>query len=367
MTNSRVNKQRTVALAGCGAIAPMHVQALQSLESVRLVALADPDAGAARRLLGLFAPDSQIACYASLGELLAGHKIDVVHICTPHHTHVPLAVEALRHGCHVVLEKPPAISLDDLAALEAAVGAGDRSLGVCFQNRFNLASQQARHLLETGKLEPVRTARAFVTWKRDAAYYGQAAWRGRWATEGGGVMINQAIHTLDLLLLLAGRPIRVEGTIANRHLREEIEVEDTAEMHIELGSGARAVFYATTAYGADAPVFLELDCTSSRLRLEGDAIQLLDRNGQPQAQKTLDELLAASPAFVPLPEPAAAAAQNGKACWGLGHQRLISAFYASLEPGQAPFPIGLSSASLALKTLLALYQSDRSGQPVTIR
>ena len=306
------------------------------------------------------------SCYASLGALLAEHQPDVVHICTPHHTHVPLAVEALQHGCHVVLEKPPAITLDDLADLELAVKASARTLGVCFQNRFNLATQQARHLLETGKLEPVRTARAFVTWKRDAAYYAQAAWRGRWATEGGGVMINQAIHTLDLLLWLAGRPVQVEGTIANRHLREAIEVEDTAEMQIELDSGARADFYATTAYGDDEPVFLELDCTSRRLRLEGDAIQLLDSAGHIQLQTVLDDLLAASPAFVPLPEPAAAAAQNGKACWGLGHQRLIGAFYASLEPNQAPFPISLPGASQALKTLLALYQSHRTGQPVRI-
>ena len=147
----------------------------------------------------------------------------------------------------------------------------------------------------------MRTARAFVTWKRDAAYYGQAAWRGRWATEGGGVMINQAIHTLDLLLLLAGRPVQVEGTIANRHLREEIEVEDTAEMHIELAkrrSGRFLMHQLPT--GPTRRSSSNWTAPQARLRLEGDAIQLLDRNGQPQNQKKLDELLAAVRLFVPL-------------------------------------------------------------------
>lgn len=371
MTPDLTDRLFRVGIAGCGAIAPLHGQALAVLPQTSLVGLADPDQAAAIRLQALWLesrPHSNVApnCHTDLTSMLLQDKPDVVHICTPHHTHVPLAVEALANGCHVLLEKPPAITLDDLSTLAQAAGQSDRTIGVCFQNRYNPASQQAKHLLESGKIGPVRAARAFVTWKRDASYYAQAAWRGRWETEGGGVMINQAIHTLDLLIWLAGRPTRVEGTIANRHLRQVIEVEDTAEMQMTLANGATALFYATTAYGADAPVFLELDCIDYRLRLEGDSLILLDGSGLPLPETALQHLLKQEPAHAPLTMAGDTSELNGKACWGQGHLRLIRAFYESLQPGARPFPIDLASGSEALKALLALYASDRTKTPVSL-
>lgn len=357
------------ALAGCGSIAPMHAQALAALPHVQLTGLADPDLAAARRLSQSIA--GQPACYADLAGLLAADKPDVVHICTPHHTHVPLAVLALQAGCHVLLEKPPAISLDGLQALSAAVGESDRTLGICFQNRFNAASQQARQILRSGLAGPILAARAMVTWKRDAAYYGQAAWRGKWATEGGGVMINQAIHTLDMLIWLAGRPLTVEGSIANRRLRDIIEVEDTAEMLMSLENGARALFYATTAYSGDAPVFLEISCANVRLRLEGDHLILLDTAGEPlESSRQADWLQKAALAAGEDPAYAAGGAggreaNGGKSCWGRGHGVLIGAYYRALAEG-GHFPIDLASGSLALRTLLALYESHRQGKAVTV-
>jgi predicted dehydrogenase len=361
-----------VGIAGCGAIAPLHVQALLALRQTELTGLADPDQAAAIRMQALWRegrPDTasrEPGCHVDLETMLAQEKPDVVHICTPHHTHVPLAVQALANGCHVLLEKPPAITLDDLSALSLAAGRSDRTIGVCFQNRYNPASQQAKHLLQSGKIGPVRAARAFVTWKRDASYYAQAAWRGRWATEGGGVMINQAIHTLDLLIWLAGKPTNVEGTIANRHLRQVIEVEDTAEMQMTLENGATALFYATTAYGADAPVFLELDCADYRLRLEGDSLILLDSSGIPLLDTVLQSLLAQEPAHLTLTASCDTSELNGKACWGQGHLRLIRAFYESLQPDARTFTVDLASGSEALRALLALYTSDRTKAPVSL-
>ena len=360
-----------VGLAGCGSIAPLHVQGIKALDDAELVAFADPDPRARARLVAYSHElDSgrvteNLRCYEDLAKLIQNEKPDVVHICTPHHTHVPLAILSLEQGCHVLMEKPPAITLNGLQALEKAVASSQKTVGVCFQNRFNPSSIKAKHLLTTGKIGPVRAARAFVTWKRDAAYYAQASWRGRWATEGGGVMINQAIHTLDLMIWLAGRPVKVEGTLANRHLRGVIEVEDTAEMMMTLENGVAALFYATTAYGADAPVFLELDCGRNRLRLEGDNLFLLDETGSFLPPAVLTDLLNQEPARVPFMEERNPL-NDGKACWGQGHQRLIRAFYDSLKPGQEAFPIDLESGSLALKALLALYESHRSKKTVTV-
>ncbi len=262
----------------------------------------------------------------SLGELLAGHKIDVVHICTPHHTHVPLAVEALRHGCHVVLEKPPAISLDDLAALEAAVGASDRSLGVCFQNRFNLASQQARHLLETGKLEPVRTARAFVTWKRDAAYYGQAAWRGRWATEGGGVLINQAIHTLDLVALFGGGVRSVSARVETLG-HDTIEVDDVASVVLDFQPGGVGSFVATTCAFPGSPVRIEVLGTLGSAAIVGEELvrfETKDGHNQPP----------------PVDEGNGRLAAHGKDYYGSSHGLVIEDYIAAIREGRDPLITG---------------------------
>jgi UDP-N-acetyl-2-amino-2-deoxyglucuronate dehydrogenase len=354
---------------GCGAIAPLHVQALSALPQVTLTGLVDPDPEAIRRLnacwtvanvsTGRDCPEA----YPDLASFLQKNDPDVVHICTPHHTHVPLAVQALEAGCHVLMEKPPAISESGLNALSRAIEESGKQLGICFQNRFNLASRQAYHLIQTGKVGAVKTARAFVTWKRDQAYYRQGDWRGRWETEGGGVMINQAIHTLDLLIWLAGKPLRVEGSIANRHLRDIIEVEDTAELLLNLENNVTALFYATTAYGSDAPVFLELECDRARLRLEGDHLTLDDGSEQAAGER-LSALLKQDPAMTETDRSMPGSTPEGKSCWGYSHFMLIQAFYHSLLSKKNTFPIDLHEGSFALRTLLALYASDRDKKPV---
>ncbi|MEA4887984.1 MAG: Gfo/Idh/MocA family oxidoreductase [Clostridiaceae bacterium] len=379
MNQKEEHKCFRVGLAGCGNIAPMHTQALAALPQVRLVGLADPDREASQKLKSTIAAEDAPECYDSLADLLAAAKPDVVHICTPHVEHVPLAVLALKHGCHVLMEKPPAIDLNGLSELSQAVAASGRSLGICFQNRFNAASQQARTLLQSGLAGRVLAARGFVTWNRDDAYYRQADWRGKWASEGGGVMINQAIHTLDLLIWLAGRPTQVEGHIANRHLQQTIEVEDTAEFLMTLENGAKALFYATTAYSSDEPVFLEIRCEQFRIRLEGDQLVLFNAEGELLTEEQqgrllrlaadrVDELRRTHPDTFPA-DPYQSKADNlaasGKSCWGQGHSRLIGAFYQSLEEGRS-FPVSLNEGSQALRVLLAVYESHRRGTPVIL-
>lgn len=122
-----------------------------------------------------------------------------MHICTPHYLHVPMAVYGLTHGVHVFMEKPPVISGEQLAQLEEAVAGSDRRLGLCFQNRYNPSVQEVKKLLASGEAGRIRGARGLVTWSRGREYYTESGWRGSLATEGGGALINQSVHTLDLL------------------------------------------------------------------------------------------------------------------------------------------------------------------------
>jgi len=355
------NRPLRTAFVGCGAISPLHLVGISALDHVQLVGLADPNrqaaealAGQAVRLTGQQPP----AIYPSLTALLKEQAVDVVHVLTPHYTHVDLAIEALEAGCHVLMEKPPAIDLASLLNLQRVAKVSPGLLGLNLQNRYNFASQQAKKLLDAGTFGRVIATRGVVTWWRDSGYYQQSPWRGRWATEGGGLMINQAIHTLDLMLWLVGDPASISGQVANVHLADVIEVEDTATAHIQFKNGATGVFFATNAYPCSADPLLEIACEQAILRIEGcDRLTVLDLTGNPlqgfsQIVKTEEDPAArAAAAFVPA----------DKAYWGLSHAILIADFYRSIRDRQ-PFAIDAGEGSRALTTLLKLYQASRSGE-----
>ncbi len=317
------------AIIGCGNIAPVHAQAIDALDMVELVACADIDLQQARNLAG----ERHIHIYASMEELLEREQVDVVHLCTPHYLHVPMAALAASRGIHVFSEKPPVI--DRAQWSELAKAAGKVRVGVCFQNRYNGAVQKMRSLLADGSLGKVCGARAFVTWARDKQYYGDSGWRGRLNTEGGGALINQAIHTLDLMVYLLGRPENVDATLSNHHLQDVIEVEDTVEAYMTFG-GAPGLFYATTAYCANAPVYLEINCENAALIMEKDELVL---RYPKEAEERFDYRQNIS---VP------------KDYWGAAHMACIRDFYEALLSGSG-VPIGIEQVRDTVDTMLAIY------------
>ena len=242
------------AVIGCGVIAPMHVGSIAAAGG-EVVQLCDIDTDKAARLRAAHCPGAEIT--ADFDETLSRNP-DVVHICTPHYLHAGMAEAALRRGINVFVEKPLCISVAELERISEAAARSSAQLGVCFQNRFTPAAAEAKRLAAS-----VTAGYCSVQWKRDAAYYASAGWRGKKATEGGGVLINQAIHTLDLLLWLIGEPRFVTANVSNRTHAGVIDVEDTAEGLIEFDN-CSAPFYATVSAAgsrsadrgrARAPVF----------------------------------------------------------------------------------------------------------------
>lgn len=331
-----------VAIVGCGSIAQVHAAALKGMNRVTVIGCADVNVERADRLA------QQLDCPAfdSLEAMLDTQKPDVLHICTPHHLHVPMALEAARRGIAVLSEKPEGISADQLDALAKAEEDGAR-IGICFQNRYNEAVEEARLLLESGKSGSVRGVRAFVTWHREAPYYTHSGWRGSMKTEGGGVMINQAIHTLDLIQYLCGFPKTLEGHVDNYHLKGVIDVEDTATIYMQLENNVPAVMFATTSYAVDSPVLLEIVCENMVLRLEGNTLKLLDKDGHIEITSSPVEYQKTNTV--------------GKCYWGDGHPSLFRDYYRCLEQG-LPFPIGAKEGAKAVRLLLALYESSRTGK-----
>ena len=330
------------ALVGCGGIAAVHAKVLEAMTDCELVGFADIIPERAQK----FAAEYGGRAYASLEEMIEAKNPEVLHICTPHYLHVPMAVYGLTHGAHVFMEKPPAISAEQFARLEEAAAGSDRRLGVCFQNRYNPCVQTVKKLLESGEVGKVKGARAFVTWHREVPYYTESGWRGSLATEGGGALINQSIHTLDLLVYLLGRPVWTDACLANHHLQGIIEVEDMMEANIRF-EDVTACFYATTAYCTDEAPLIEIYCEKMKIRMEDPRVELIYPDG---TRKELE-----TEVIQPL----------GKGYWGSGHGACIGDFYRSIAEN-APYPQELGGIKDTAKLMLALYESAREGHSVEL-
>lgn len=327
-------------IVGCGNIAAVHAACLKQMEEVTLSGFADIRPERAQKFVEQYGGTA----YSSLEEMLEAERPDVLHICTPHYLHVPMAIYGLIHGAHVFMEKPPAISWEQLSKLEKAVGASEKRIGFCFQNRYNPCVRAAKQLLEDGSAGAVKGARGLVTWSRSAAYYTESGWRGSLETEGGGVLINQSVHTLDLLVYLLGRPVWTDAGMSNHHLKDVIEVEDTMEAYVRFANQSSACFYATTAYCADMAPIIEISCENMTIRMEDPRLTIYHKDGRVERP----QLEQAKPL--------------GKNYWGSGHQACITDYYHALETGER-FEQDLDGVMDTLRLMLAVYESARTGKP----
>lgn len=238
------------ALIGAGNIAATHAAAIQAVPGGALAAVATrhPERGPA------FAARYGASWHADYHAAVARPDVDAVAICTPQDLHLPITLAAAQAGKHVLCEKPMARSAAECDAMLAACERAGVTLGVIFQSRFDPLSRRCRELLASGKLGRIVWVGARTPWYRDAAYFQAAPWRGQ-AAQGGGVLINQAIHAVDLLIWLAGLPARV--TAQARTLLHAVEIEDAAQALLEYDSGAIGLVQATTAAYPGYPEQLE--------------------------------------------------------------------------------------------------------------
>ncbi|ANS76600.1 oxidoreductase [Paenibacillus yonginensis] len=227
-------------IAGCGHIAAKHIEAIRRTEGAVLTAICDPDAKRLHEAAGR----TGAAAYATLGDMLAQEKkLDAVCICTPSGLHAEMAVMAARAGRHVVIEKPLALTVEDGEWIAKAVRQSGVKAAVVHPNRYRPAVRELKAALDRGLFGRLGHVSAVVRWNRDQAYYDQAAWRGTKAMDGG-VLMNQAIHSLDLLLWLFG-DVRQVSAMAETRLRR-MEAEDTALALLRFESGVLGTVEAST-------------------------------------------------------------------------------------------------------------------------
>ncbi len=329
-------KNYKVAVIGCGAICGNHIKAILEAGH-KICALCDIIPERAKAQVEKYKLGS-VAIYTDYMKMLHEQLPDSVHICTPHYLHAEMVISALEKNINVLCEKPLCISYEQMEKIKSALAVSTSQLGVCHQNRYEKNMLKLRELADCD----IRSAMGFVCWKRDASYYATAAWRGTVAEEGGGVMINQALHTLDLLQWICGMPEYVTAHIFNDSLHRVIEVEDTATARFETKDGKILIFFATNGSGTDFPPRLEI-------RLEDGEIATATNPLLTVGQKIIaDE----EEQFV------------GKSVWGTGHAKLISDFYHCLDEGRH-FPIDFEEGSKVIRLILAMYESN--GKRIAIK
>ncbi|MBQ8654353.1 MAG: Gfo/Idh/MocA family oxidoreductase [Clostridia bacterium] len=318
-----------VGVIGCGMISVNHFKAIRRLEGAKLTAVCDIDPAALEKAVS----EQGVKGYQDYHDMFA--DVDVVHICTPHHLHAQMAVDALNACKHVLCEKPMAITAADAQRMIDAAKHSGKQLAICFQNRYNESSRKIRELLDSGKMGKVLGGSAVVTWDRGESYYGKAEWRGKWATEGGAVLINQAIHTFDLLRDYAGEIVDMKCSMSAKRLEDVIEAEDTCDMLLINQDGGRFLFYASNCGVGNTPVQLGLKCEQGEIRLYGNRVTVKMKDG------TVTD------------EDYSSGFTDGKDYWGSGHGFLMEDFYRCLHTGDK-FPI---DGDEAMKTTILIEKA----------
>jgi predicted dehydrogenase len=264
-----------IGLVGLGTMGRGHLEKEQALDEARIVAVADVVPAAVDEMKARYG----LKGFYSYQEMVDSGEVEAVLIATPHPFHCPIAVYAAGRGLHVLSEKPIAVTVGEADRMLAAARQGGVKLGVMFQTRTDATYARAKEIVDSGALGQIyRTTMVATAWYRTQAYYDSGAWRGTWKDEGGGVVMNQAPHSLDAFLCIGAKPGGFEARAWTRGHR--IEVEDTVSAMLEYPSGASGYLYTTTAEWPG----------ENRLEIVGDRGKLSVVDGRIQLYK-LDKAL----------------------------------------------------------------------------
>jgi UDP-N-acetyl-2-amino-2-deoxyglucuronate dehydrogenase len=336
-----------IGLIGAGNISDTHARAASAIPGVTIAAVFGPTAARSEALAGRHGA----AAYGTLDAFLAHQPMDIVAIGSPSGLHAEQGIAAARSGRHVLVEKPIDITTAKADALIAAAAGAGVVLGVMFQDRLKPDVRRMKALVDGGRLGSAILATARVKWYRPPSYYTDSTWRGTRALDGGGALMNQGVHTVDLLLWLFGPVRRVYAkTAATLHA---IEVEDTAVAVLEFENGALGTLEAATSAYPGYSRRIELTGSNGTMILEGDdltAIDLLDaRPGENATQTTAATVSAASPIVAD----------------ASAHTRVFEDFIRAVSTRTAPSCDG-ASARQSVAVIEAIYASARTDRPVAL-
>jgi UDP-N-acetyl-2-amino-2-deoxyglucuronate dehydrogenase len=331
------------AIVGCGHIANKHAEAISNAEHANLIAVCDT----IEEKMKDFVDTYNVSAYTDLDELLKREDLDVVNICTPSGFHANLAVQIAQAKKHVVVEKPIALTMEDTDKIINACKENNVKLAVVHPNRFRPAMMELKKLMDSGRFGKLSHANATVRWNRNQAYYDQAPWRGTKALDGG-VLMNQAIHNLDLLLWFMGDVEEVYSMAATR-LRN-IEAEDVSTGLVRFKDGPLGVIEAaTTIYPKNFEESISIFGETGTIKISGTNANFVKHlDVESMSDEEMNDLIEGVKA-----DP------YGKN----GHQCIIEDMVDAIKNDREPIVTG-EDGKRALQLVLSLYESADTNVPV---
>ncbi|GHV90880.1 oxidoreductase [Spirochaetia bacterium] len=348
----------TIALIGCGRISSNHIEAFISNKNVmQLVAVCDPITERASEKAAEYKKvilDSKIVIYKDYQLMLKEIKPDIVTIACESGKHPEIAITCLRSGCHVICEKPMALSTKDADTMIDTAQKNNKKLAICFQNRFNTPIQRLRTAIEAGRFGRLLHGMVQIRWNRNEKYYAEASWRGTWEQDGGTLM-NQCTHGIDLLQWMMGEDV-VRVQAQTRRFLRPIETEDFGAAIVEFKSGAVGIIEGTAdVYPANLNETLSIFGEKGSAVIGGLAVNRIETWRFADAglvgdteEKVLDPNQKDPPTV-----------------YGFGHAALFMDFIKAIETNQEPLVSGIKGKK-ALEIILAIYKSQKTGKAVDL-
>lgn len=343
------DKEYGFGVVGCGVISDTHLDAIRLLPNARVIAVCDTREPAAKTKAEKYGCDY----YTDLGEMLKREDLHVVNVVVPSGLHARLGIQCAEAGKHVICTKPIDITLERIDNLIAAAARNNVLVGATHQSRGFTAYKRLKQAIVEGRLGKLLYGSAIVPWFRSEEYYSDG-WHGTKALDGGGALINQSIHYIDLLIWMLGNPKQVFGWAENLG-HKTLEVEDCASAVVKFENGAHGVIQGTTCTYAGHPHRLEIHGSKGNVIIAGDEIALWEVEGEPVESNPGAGRAggSADPRMGMLGEAVAA------------HAEQIGDLLAAIEEGRQPRLNG-QEARRAVELIMAIYRASESGQVVTL-
>jgi UDP-N-acetyl-2-amino-2-deoxyglucuronate dehydrogenase len=345
-------------LIGCGVISKTHAEQIDRIDGARLVAVADVEEEKARNL----AEKYKVDWYHDYLELLKREDIDVVNILTPSGMHADMAIEAAKYGKHIIAEKPIDITLEKAnSMIEVCRDAGVK-LATISQHRFDPSTVKVKESIVQGNLGSPVLGQAAVNWYRSQDYYDSGEWRGTWALDGGGALMNQSIHTIDLLQYLMG-PVESINAHTATLTHERIEVEDVAVATVKFTNGALGTIIGTTSAYPGLSARLEVFGTHGSAVIDNDVLT----NYYLRSEEEKGEMYGGGKAVNLAKQENnedVAGASDPAAIFGDSHRIQIQDMIDAIREDREPLVNGEEGLK-PLEIILAIYESAKTGKTVT--
>lgn len=344
------------AIVGCGMIARFHARALAEVPEARLVAVVSRSAANAQKMI----QEMDLRCDAAtdLAQVLSRRDVDVVIVTTPSGAHMEPAVAAAQAGKHVVVEKPLEITLERCDRIIDACAKHKVKLCTIFPSRFSPANETLKAAVEKGRFGRLTLGETTCKWWRSQAYYDEGGWKGTKALDGGGALMNQAIHNVDLLQWLMGPVTHLSGFTAML-AHERIEVEDTAVACLRFASGALGVIQATTSVHPGLPKTVAVHGDHGTAVIEQDDILRWELTPETAEDRAIKERFAQKVG-------ASGGSSNPAAISHAGHARQLQDFVRAIQTGTEPLVDGREGRK-AVEIILGIYQSAETGRVVALK